>query len=255
MAIIKQLYRYPLKGLSPEALSSVPVEVGKAIKSDRCLAFAHQATPFDPVAPQHHPKIDFLMLMKNEKLSALQTTFDETTRTLQIQQQGKIVAQGQVDTAVGRQQLEAFMATYLQGEIPAPPKLVYAQDVDYTFSDVAARVISCINLATLRELSQVFGKALHPLRFRANLYFDECDAFAELNWVGKTLQLGTATVQVLKAIERCAATNVNPETAQRDLQIPQTLMQTFGHRHCGIYVQVVEAGEIAVNQTFKTPTA
>lgn len=254
MAIIKQLYRYPVKGLSPETLSSVSLEVGKAIKSDRCLAFAHQATAFNPTEPQHHPKIDFLMLMKNEKLSALQTTFDATTRILQIQQQGKMVS-GQVDSAAGRLQLEDFMAAYLKDEIPAPPKLVSAQDIDYTFSDVAARVLSCINLATLRELSKLFGQELHPLRFRANLYFDECEAFAELDWVGKTLQLGTATVQVLKPIERCAATNVNPDTAQRDLQLPQTLIQNFGHRNCGIYVQVIGAGDIAVNNTFDIPNS
>jgi len=255
MAIIKQLYRYPLKGGSPESLSSVAVEVSKAIKSDRYLAFAHQTTSFNPLAPQHHPKTDFLMLMKNEKLSALQTSFDETTRTLHIQPPGAAAVSGQVDTAAGRQRLEDFMVEYLGSEIPAPPKLVYAQDIDYTFSDVAARVISCINLATLRELEPVFGKELHPLRFRANLYFDGGAAFEELDWIGKTFQLGTATVKVLKAIERCAATDVNPETAQRDLQIPQTLIKTFGHRNCGIYVQVIEAGEISVNQTFEIPTA
>lgn len=249
MAIIKQLYRYPIKGLNPESLESVHVEVGKAIKSDRCLAFAHQATPFDPAAPQHHPKTAFLMLMKNEKLSALHSTFDETTRTLSIRHGDKIIS-GQVDTPKGKQLLEDFMAEYLGVEIPAPPKLVAAQDVDYTFSDVAARVISCINLASLRALEPLFNTPLHPLRFRANLYFDDCEAFSELNWVGKTFQLGSATVKVLKNTERCAATNVNPQTAQRDLQIPQTLVKTYGNRDCGFYAQVIAAGEIAVNQTF-----
>lgn len=249
MAIIKHLYRYPVKGLSPEPLDAIQVEVGKAIQSDRCLAFAHQATPFNPVTPQHHPKTAFLMLMKNEKLSALHSSFDETTRTLSIRHGDKII-RGQVDTPEGKQLLEDFMAEYLGAEIPAPPKLVAAQDIDYTFSDVAARVISCINLESLRALEPLFDAALHPLRFRANLYFDDCKAFSELNWVGKTLKLGSATVKVLKNTERCAAINVNPETAQRDLLIPQTLIKTYGHRDCGFYVQVIEAGEIALNQTF-----
>ncbi len=249
MAMIKHLYRYPIKGLSPEPLSSVRVEVGKAIKSDRCLAFAHQATPFDPAAPQHHSKTAFLMLMKNEKLSALQSSFDENTRILSIRHGDKTIS-GQVDSLEGKQILEDFMVEYLGAELPAPPKLVAAQDVDYTFSDVAARVISCINLDSLRALEPLFGTTLHPLRFRANLYFEDCEAFSELNWVGKTFQLGSATVKVLKNTERCAATNVNPETAQRDLQLPQTLIKTYGHRDCGFYAQVIEAGEISVNQMF-----
>jgi uncharacterized protein YcbX len=58
-------------------------------------------------------------------------------------------------------------------------------------------------------------------------------------------------VRGFKLIERCAATNVNPQTAARDLQIPQSLIKTYGHRHLGIYVQVIENGEVALNDELK----
>jgi len=52
-------------------------------------------------------------------------------------------------------------------------------------------------------------------------------------------------LKIVKRIVRCAATNVDPATAMRDLNIPQTLMRNLGHADCGIYAEVVEGGEIA----------
>jgi uncharacterized protein YcbX len=50
---------------------------------------------------------------------------------------------------------------------------------------------------------------------------------------------------VVKRIVRCAATNVDPQTGVRDMTIPQTLMQNFDHMDCGVYAEVIGAGEIA----------
>jgi MOSC domain-containing protein YiiM len=45
---------------------------------------------------------------------------------------------------------------------------------------------------------------------------------------------------------RCAAIDVDPETAIRDLSIPHALMRSLGHADCGVYGEVVRGGEIAV---------
>jgi hypothetical protein len=50
---------------------------------------------------------------------------------------------------------------------------------------------------------------------------------------------------VVKRIVRCAATNVDPETGIRDLAIPDALQRAYGHADCGIYAEVVAAGEVA----------
>jgi uncharacterized protein len=51
---------------------------------------------------------------------------------------------------------------------------------------------------------------------------------------------------VVKRITRCAAVNVDPELAVRDMEIPNTLMRRFGNNECGIYAEVLEGGSIAV---------
>ena len=58
--------------------------------------------------------------------------------------------------------------------------------------------------------------------------------------------IGAARVRVVKRIHRCAATEVDPVTALRDLPIPRTLLQSFGHGDCGVYAEVTADGEIAV---------
>jgi hypothetical protein len=51
---------------------------------------------------------------------------------------------------------------------------------------------------------------------------------------------------VVKRIQRCAATEVDPDTGIRDLPVPRTLIENFDHADCGVYAEVVTAGEIAI---------
>jgi uncharacterized protein YcbX len=61
--------------------------------------------------------------------------------------------------------------------------------------------------------------------------------------------------KVVKRIVRCAATNVDPATGIRDLEIPKTLMQRFDHMDCGIYAEITTNGEIAVGDEIGADTA
>jgi MOSC domain-containing protein YiiM len=56
----------------------------------------------------------------------------------------------------------------------------------------------------------------------------------------------------VKRIRRCAAINVDPETAARDLNIPHALMRRLGHADCGVYAEVIAGGTIAAGDTIAT---
>jgi uncharacterized protein YcbX len=65
--------------------------------------------------------------------------------------------------------------------------------------------------------------------------------------LGQEIAIGKAArLKIVKRIVRCAATNVDPTTGIRDLAIPDTLLRTFGHADCGVYGEVMAAGEISV---------
>src|SRR5665213_3435033 len=112
MHTVAALYRYPVKGLTPEPLASVALAPGETIPFDRAYAIENGASGFDPAAPRHLPKIAFLMLMRNERLAALRATFDDATRTLTLRQDGAIVAEGCLETEAGRRSIEDFFDRY-----------------------------------------------------------------------------------------------------------------------------------------------
>src|SRR5580700_2371722 len=164
MAKIHSIYRYPIKGLTPEALPRAALAPGETLPGDRLYAIENGPSGFDPAAPKYLSKTHFLMLMKNERLAGLRTTFDEDTHTLTItlpSPQGEIRAS--LRTAAGRATIEAFFAAYCADELRGPPKILHGGG--HSFSDVARKVVSIINLASVAAVEIMVGAAVHRLRF------------------------------------------------------------------------------------------
>jgi uncharacterized protein YcbX len=250
MAKIHSIYRYPIKGLSPEALPRVALKPGETVPGDRLYAIENGPSGFDPVNQPYLSKLHFLMLMKNERLAALRTTFDQQTRTLTITLDGREAARGDLHTKEGRLAIEAFFRRFIPKELRGPPKVLHADG--HSFSDVARKVVSIINLASVAAVENMLGAPVNPLRFRGNLYVDGWPAWSELDLVGQSLRAGpTARLKVVKRIVRCAATNVDPDTGLRDLEVPKALLRHLGHADCGIYAEVIESGEIAAGDAIE----
>ena len=239
---VVSLYRYPVKGLSPQPLDAITLTPAETVPGDRIYAIENGHSRFDPDHPRYLPKVNFLMLMRNERLAALATEFDHATDTLTIFRDGKQVARGALNTWLGRQLIEQFFAGFCRADLKGPPRVVSA--TGHSFSDVAAKCLHVVNLATVHDVEEVVNMALNPLRFRANLYFDGAQPWAERKWIRKTLRIGGVRLRVFAATPRCDATNVNPDTAERDATIPPTLQRTYDDPSLGFYAEVVEGGEI-----------
>jgi uncharacterized protein len=249
-AQIASIYRYPVKGLSPEPLPYVALGIGQTLPADRRYAIENGPSGFDAAAPAWMPKSQFLMLMRDERLAGLQTHFEDNTHLLTIRESGKVAARGDLETAEGRAAIEAFFATSFAHELKGPPKVISGGG--HSFSDVARKVVSIINLGSVAAVENMIGLPVHPLRFRANLYVSGWPAWHEFGLLDQTLAIGDIRLKVVKRIVRCAATNVDPETAARDLDIPHTLMRRLGHAECGVYAEVIAGGTISVGDAIAT---
>src|SRR5437763_9356526 len=86
---IAAIYRYPVKGLSPEPLDRVALTPGKCLPQDRRFALALPSTRFDPQQPKWVPKTCFAMLMRDERLAQLRTRFEAATGTLSVERGGE----------------------------------------------------------------------------------------------------------------------------------------------------------------------
>lgn len=247
-ARIEAIYRYPVKGLSPQRLTRITLAPGQTVPADRLYAIENGPIGFDSEAPAYFPKQNFLMLMRNERLAALRTDFDEATHTLTIEWEGREAARGDLRTKEGRLAIEAFFRRTMPKELRGPPKVLFGGS--HSFSDVAKKIVSIINLASVAAVETAAGAAVNPLRFRGNIYVSGWPAWHEFDLLGSELAVGRGVrLRVVKRIVRCAATNVDPDTGLRDLSIPRTLQQTFGHGDCGVYAEVVGGGEIADGDT------
>jgi uncharacterized protein YcbX len=253
---ITDIYRYPVKGLSPERLERITLAPGRCLPEDRRFAIALGSTEFDPQRPQWLSKQHFIMLMRDEALARLQTRFDPASGMLTIARGGSELLRERIDEAPGAARIAAFYRDFLAN--PALGELRVVAAPGHAFADArkkpaatADQYVSLINRASLAALAAAIGTEVAPLRFRANVYFAGAPAWAENDWIGREVTAGGARLRIVSAITRCAATQVNPETAARDLDVVGALMRHFGHNLMGVYGEVVEGGEIAAGNALE----
>lgn len=241
---IASLYRYPVKGLSPEALERASLAAGAYFPGDRLFAVENGPSGYDPAAPRHQPKIKYLMLMRNEALARLRTRYEDADHTLVIEDGGCEAVRADVRTAAGQEAVAAFFRTFMARELRGEPRLLEAAD-GFRFTDSPRGYVSLINLASVRAVENMVDAPVDPLRFRGNLYLEGPAPWAELDWVGREVETASgARLRVTKRTERCAATNVDPVTGLRDLAIPRALAQHLGHTDLGVYAEVIQGGPI-----------
>jgi uncharacterized protein YcbX len=135
-------------------------------------------------------------------------------------------------------------------DLPAEkmPRFVHA--APHRFTDVSVvstdlmNAVSLINLDSIAALEAKTGASIAPERFRGNIMFRGWPAFSELALEGHEITIGTARARVTLRTRRCAATEVNPATAKRDLPIPRLLHQHYGHSDMGVYAELITGGVI-----------
>jgi len=250
---VTEILRYPVKGLSAESLPEVALEPGQGLPHDRRFALAHGSTSFDPKAPEWLPKTNFLMLMRDEKLAQLRVAFDPDRGILTLLRGGRQVVRADVTGPIGRTLVSQFFAQFMAGAVRGVPKLIEAPG--HMFSDTPAKVVSLLNLESVRDLERVVRAPVDPLRFRANFHLSGAAPWREAGWIGRQISLGAARLTVVDSIERCAATNVDPSTAERDLNILLQLQRGFGHVTMGVYARVEAAGRVGREDLVVAPEA
>jgi hypothetical protein len=248
-ARIASLYRYPVKGLSGERLDAVDLAPGATFPADRAFALENGPSGFDPAAPSWQPKIKFLCLMRNAKIAALSTRYDDASGIFTAARDGRTLVEAKLSDASGRAAIERFFQDFMGAEARGQIRVLEAPG--HSFSDVAKKVVSIINLESVAALAQSIKRSVHPLRFRGNVYVEGLPAWTETGLVGRSIELGPVRLRVVKRIQRCAATEVDPETAARDIDVPDALYRLTGDDDCGIYAEVVTAGRIALGDPLR----
>lgn len=256
-ATVTHLSRYPIKGLSPETLSSIPLAPGAGFSGDRAFALALPTTAFDESDPKPLHKTMFLMLARQEALARLVTRYDAESGVLSIKD-GAMFVSANIRTPKGRATVEEFLSSFLpDGQSSDRPRLVTAEGHNFTdvgvHSNELMRTVSMINLASVRDFEAKLGRPVDPRRFRANILVDGLRPWLELDWIGREVKIGDIKFEGARLTVRCPATEVNPDTAIRDLGLPFELKRIYNHIHLGLYLHVRSKGVLSVGDVFVPP--
>ena len=244
MARLESIYRYPVKGLSPEKLTAVRLEAGQTLPADRKYAIENGPSGFDPAAPSYLPKTRFLMLMRNERLATLDTRYDDATHVLTIHGEGREIARGDLSTSEGRLAIEAFFRRFMPKELTGPPKVLQRRRSQFLRRLRQGGVDHQSGVG--RGDRNAGGRSGAPAALPRQPL---CRRLAGLERVrsGRTgvrdrrrAPEGHQADHALRGDQRRSA-----DTGIRDLQIPATLTRNLDHADCGIYAKVITPGEIA----------
>lgn len=249
---VAAIYRHPVKGFTPERLDHADLTAGGPFPCDRLYAVENGPSGFDPAAPAFVPKQKFTVLASIADVAKARTAYDDRSGELAATAPGRPEFRENLETETGRAAFAAWLNDLLSPEnVRGPLQVVLAEG--HRFMDHPLGHVSIINLASLRDLEAKIGRPVDPLRFRANLYVEGWPAWVENTWTGREMMVGFARAKVFKPIVRCAATHVDPVTAERDMDVVKALFDNYGHMNCGIYVHVTDGGRVTVGDACTEP--
>jgi len=236
MAKVAALYRYPVKGFTPQPVERIAVLPGGRVAGDRVLNFRFADAPVEDAAWCR--KYHGVVLANTPGLSRLDVRFDERAQRLTISLGTHVLADDSLHDA-GRQRLVEALTDYvlsldenpLKGHPERLPLKLVGDGTTPRYQDNAAGQVTLHSRATLASAGVALGDPnLNELRFRHNIAIEAVAAWQEQSWVGRTLRVGNVAFETIVPKVRCLATHANPLTGERDLQVMQTLVTGFAQK-------------------------
>lgn len=225
------LYRYPVKGFTPESMRELTVQPDGRVAGDRVLAFrfADAATPERREGLDYWPKSKGLALESFPALAALRLRFDDAAGRVRIEHDGSVLVDAGLDEP-GRAALVGAVTAFVQASSDAKrlarpgrlPLALVGDGVHARFQDRARGFVTVHSRASVTAVNAALPIPVDDRRFRSNIVIDGVDAWDELGWAG-TVRIGAVRLHTAGPIIRCLATHANPDTGIRDARILTTL--------------------------------
>ena len=235
MPSVAALFRYPLKGFTPETRETISVRPDGRVAGDRVLNFRFADAP--AADNEWCRKSHGAVLVNTPGLARLAVRFDDRAQRLRLMLGDTVLADEGLDEA-GRARLVAALTRYidtleenpLNGHPERLPLRLVGDGTTPRYQDNPAGQTTLHSRESLASAATALGDAaLSELRFRSNIAIEGVLPWAELSWIGRRVRIGSVEFDVVEPKTRCLATHANPRTGERDREIMQTLVRAFGH--------------------------
>ena len=150
------IFRYPVKGFSPEPLQSLKLTPGEGLAFDRAWAVENGPSGFDSAAPAWISKTKFTVLAKIPKVAAVRTRLNSATGILHVTAPGAPELAVRLSDPADCIAFESWLTEWLGEEVTGPLRVLAAPG-RHRFTDHPLGQVSIINLASVRDLGQRLG--------------------------------------------------------------------------------------------------
>ena len=258
MPRVAALYRYPLKGFTPQGCNELVVLPSSRIAGDRVLnvRFADAPVGDQDWCRKYHG----VVLANTPGLALLGTQFDAEQLRLRIALGANILADERL-TDAGRMRITQALTDYVAGLAENPlkdhperlPLKLVGDGTTPRYQDSSEGQVTLHSRETMASAGAALNDpALSEVRFRSNIAIEGVGAWEEQSWVGRRLRIGAVTFDTIKPKVRCLATHANPRTGVRDLEVMQTLVRAFTQKEPTLGVAMLTrgpGGRIAIGDT------
>ena len=237
---LAEIWQYPFKGFPGQRVPSIKVLADQLLPADRRFAVSNGH-------PVSHEKLNegwlskrhFIQLSSEPRLAVLKLTYDEITDRIQLtDSKGATISTAAYEAEQVTDRLRALLPDRFQ----LTPRLCRLSNGGYT--DTQAPWISLAGTASLADFSKVTNTSVDNRRFRLNLLIETQTPFEEFDWAGKHICIGDVELEIIEPIGRCAAINVDPDTADASQNHLRTILQTYGHTNFGMFARIVKKGTL-----------
>lgn len=237
-ARVAAIWRHPIKAHGREEVSEALLAPGACLPGDRTWAVAHEGSRFDPAAPAWTPCGHFQRGARTQALMAIEARWDEEAgrMTLTHPDLGPV----EVDPEAEAERFLDWVRPIAPSGRFRPVALVRAPGRGMTDSDYPS--ISVKSLASNAALSAHMGMDLSVHRWRGNLWLDGFEPWEEEAWVGRSLHVGEAVLEVRERIGRCKATEADPSTGLPSGETRRALREHRGAEMFGVHAVVIQGG-------------
>lgn len=247
MGLLTEIWRHPIKSHGREQLSRILLSEGKCLPWDRRWAVAHEMAKFDTDNPGWVPCSNFSRGAKAPQLMAITAQADMTKQELTL-------SHPKLRDLTFDPEISGDVLSFIQWVMrisptnrALPSDIVRVPQRGMTDTDFPS--VSLINMASHHAVSKELDHEISHLRWRGNLILEGLRPWEEFDWIGRTIRVGLAEIEIREKITRCLATTANPDTGERDADTLGALKSGWDHQEFGVYGVVTKTGDIEQGDT------
>ena len=256
-ATISSINYCPVKSVSFQTIENCIIKKDIGIVSDRIFAFAkdldkEQAKLFEKSPDDRKGKWNKVLTLKNSPaLNKYNFIFKDEKLTLTLKD--KEILTIDINQLEQRQALSNKISE-LESSLKQPITLMKNREFPFFDTSISNKVnfvnsVSLLNIQSINDFQKKIERNVESSIFRGNICINGIEPWKEREWIGKIIKINNVSFKVEKNIPRCVAINLKPKTDDNSFNLLQSLKKTYNHFEMGIYLTVLNDGQINIGDS------